>query len=331
MVRSFWVRFHQMYRDKAFNTVAARSGRGRGRGLGRGRGGGSGGSGGGGGGSGGSGGVQQIVVGGRGSGGTDRQQVSGPSLDEGKGVASRSRELSTEERKAAQFVSTVQACGIEVVVFDMDCTLTSLHSGGSLPRDQLGHFQRSISPSALVTIPQLLAAGVRVAVATFSDDLYTTPGIFMSPRAASMQIAGRALAKAVLGCFLSPEQIAHIPLITLNPNLYSLQHKKVLESLFLGKISDLAESHGCSSAALTRELGSYPPPKDKTWHLHVVSELFGLPLAKLCLIDDSPNNVASALAMGCGGVEVREREGLQWEDLIFWCESIGKSRSRSNP
>lgn len=248
--------------------------------------------------------------------GTTRQDPYRPSMDESKG-STRNRAPSTEESKAATFVSTVRACGIEVVVYDMDRTLTGLHSGGSLPRSQLSQFKRSISLTARVTIPQLLAAGIRVAVATFSDDLYTTPGIFMTPKAASMQIAGRALATSVLGSFLSPEEIAQIPLITLNPNLYSTspQHRKVLEGLFLDKIVDLAESHGCNPEALTSKVGSYPPPRDKTWHLQILCELFGLPPAKLCLIDDSRDNVRSALVLGCAGIEVREREGLEWEDL----------------
>jgi len=67
----------------------------------------------------------------------------------------------------------------------------------------------------------------------------------------------------------------------------------------------------------------YPPLQYKAWHLHVVSLLLDLDFKDLCLIDDSDDNVVSALKLGSVGVKVPLRQGLSWADLtVLTSESL---------
>jgi len=217
--------------------------------------------------------------------------------------------------------------GIKCVVFDMDKTLVSMHSGGSLPTSRLGSYVKSVSPVCKALVPMLISSGIRIAIATFSDDLYTS-GIAGFPTAeASDRISGARLTQQVLSSFLDAKTLTQIPIVTLNPALYPAAPEKDPRREFLKeKVISIGERSGFRGKKLEQFVhvcNKYPPLQNKAWHLHVVSMLLDFEFKDLCLIDDSDDNVISALKLGSVGVKVPLRQGLSWPDLtILTSESL---------
>jgi hypothetical protein len=218
------------------------------------------------------------------------------------------------------FCSDVVRRGIKCVVFDMDKTLVSLHSGGSLPKSRLNQYLESTSEVGRALIPALLAQGIRVSIATFSDDLYTS-GIAGFPNASSSQrISGLSLTNEVLSAFLPIETVHSIPIVTLNPALYpSVTDDDPRRSFLREKIVTIGQKFlNAGSADYTQFVSlcaTYPPLPNKSHHLQIISNLLGLDLRELCLIDDSDDNVIAAIKAGASGMNVPLRNGLAWEDL----------------
>lgn len=246
------------------------------------------------------------------------------------------------------FIKTLKGLGVRVVVLDMDKTVTAQHSGGAIPRgDPLQAFVKSITPVARLLIPALIKAGFQLAIATFSDDLYTHTS---SGTASSNFIAGNALVRAVLSDIVTEEQIRQMPIVTLNPGLYeattAAKHAKLegfyrekLETLLntheeLGRpqrerdrLKNSAEGKGTSNVvqpfnpkALAAQF-RYPPPPCKHLHLQLLTELYQCEPRAVCLIDDTIENVQKARASNYVGVEVRPvPSGLDAGDLTMFME-----------
>jgi hypothetical protein len=167
----------------------------------------------------------------------------------------------------------------------------------------------------------LILSGIRVSVATFSDDLYTS-GIAGFPTAESSdRISGARLTQQVLASFLDSKLLNQIPIITLNPALYPPAPEKDPRREFLKeKVISIGQRGGFREKKLEQFVhvcNKYPPLQNKAWHLHVVSLLLDLDFKDLCLIDDSDDNVISALKLGAVGVKVPLRQGLSWADLTI--------------
>lgn len=219
------------------------------------------------------------------------------------------------------FLDDIERRGVKCVVFDMDKTLVSMHSGGSLPMSRLDSYINSVSPVCKALVPLLLSAGIRVSVATFSDDLYTS-GVAGFPTAeASERVSGARLTQKVLASFLEPKMLNQILIVTLNPALYPPCPEKDPRREFLReKVISIGKKAGFRDKQLEQFVhvcNTYPPLQNKAWHLHVLSLLLDLDFKDFCLIDDSDDNVISALKLGAVGVKVPLRQGLSWTDLTI--------------
>jgi len=252
-------------------------------------------------------------------------------------VATPSAALPAE---VTSFLSILRSHSIRCVVFDLDRTLVSLHSGGSVSASELSTFARSLSPAARLLIPALVHAGIGVAVATFADDLYST--------FKRHQVAGLPLVRRVLGeleCFRDESKLDDVHAICLNPDLYSVEvayrsataiaeqkrmksaaatsssssfshhsspRSNSRQSFFHAKLSQLGFS---PSDAHWTEVSVYPPPPFKTAHLTLLSKKLNVPLNQMMLIDDSDDNVMAAAEAGAYGLRLTKKRGLLLSDL----------------
>ena len=145
-------------------------------------------------------------------------------------AAAAANSASSPTHACAAFIARLHALRITTVVFDMDHTLTAAHSQGAIPATSLADYLASLSPASAALLPLLLSSGFHVAIATFSDDLYThSPSLFpfffnppaASPTAAPTYYSGRPLVSALLSTFLKPEQLASVLTVALHPDLYT--------------------------------------------------------------------------------------------------------------
>jgi phosphoglycolate phosphatase-like HAD superfamily hydrolase len=119
------------------------------------------------------------------------------------------------------FVSFLRANSLQVVVFDMDRTLVSQHSGGCVPASSLNSFAASLTPASRALIPFLMSEGLHVAVATFADDLYAS---YRTDSVAGVSLVRRVLREC--SCFQGAEGLRlleeRVAITTLNPDLYDI-------------------------------------------------------------------------------------------------------------
>lgn len=254
------------------------------------------------------------------------------------------------------FVDFLKGLGVRVVVLDMDKTLTSQHSGGAINQGEpLNEFVNSVTPVARQLILALIKSEFQLAVATFSDDLYTLGPAGGPPKNV---VAGTDLVCTVLGSILTEDQIRRIPIVTLNPGLYQATtqqaqarharleafYREKLETLFtaheetgrlnrerererLKKSSDGKQAGGSLSyiqpfdpKALAAQF-RYPPPPFKDLHMQLLAELYQCEPRTMCLIDDTIENVQNARANNYVGVEVRSApSGLDAGDLALFMD-----------
>jgi hypothetical protein len=233
------------------------------------------------------------------------------------------------------FLAFLQKNSIRCVVFDMDKTLVTMHSGGCVPREELIQFAESITPTARLLIPFLIASDIRVAVATFADDLYASYG--------RNQVAGVELVRTVLSelpCFQQPQQLDAVPIVTINPALYDVERKfrsalgaaagqqeqakmksalsssssppSELETFFTSKLAafGLDASHPSWSVC-----SAFPPADFKCLHLQWIAARLHLQLHELMLIDDRDENVTAAVEQGSWGCYLGRKKGIELADL----------------
>jgi hypothetical protein len=157
-------------------------------------------------------------------GGENRQVESGTTCDSAE-----------EARVAAAFAHAMVERGVRCVVFDMDQTLVAMHSRGSLARFQLPAYIASLSAACRVTIPALLAANVRVAVASFSDDLYTSGLVGFPSSTVDTDLSGRVA--GVITVFTIPAHLLSY-ILSLFSTLYpfnSANYIILLSKIMLGE------------------------------------------------------------------------------------------------
>lgn len=236
------------------------------------------------------------------------------------------------------FVALIKSHGIQCVAFDMDRTLVSQHSGGAVSSNGVDEFAESMTRACRLLIPYLLDQGVKVAVATFADDLYASYS--------RNSIAGVELVKRVLGELpvfdgqMGRERLRHVPIVTINPDLYvvettrggsgsaaaeeqrrmksaasasSAEKTKELQSFFESKLSDFGFDTMHPS---WKVCAAFPPAPFKNHHLTMIGAKSGLHRHQLLLIDDRDENVDAAVESGAWGLYLQGlKKGLMVSDL----------------
>jgi len=170
---------------------------------------------------------------------------------------------------------------------------------------------------------------VMVVVATLSDDLYLelvkhsrgdlNPDEFL---------CGDQLAKALLKDVLG-ERVEKLTVVTLNPSLYQENSPEDpgqydTKTFYLTKLKAFGvpdegapEVKG-ADAEDVRELHKFPPLPYKNCHLRMLKVKYGVPIQQMLLIDDRPENLFDAQALGAYTMGVRNDAGLDWMDLEDW-------------
>jgi len=138
------------------------------------------------------------------------------------------KKISVEHQKSLEaFLSALTERKIKAVVFDMDRTIIAQHSRGAILESKLLQFLSTISPVVEVLIPYLLDKGIKVAIATLSDDFYskllTERDKRMGKTRDSVYLSGAELVKKILAKFLTIAQLKEVIMVTLNPDLYSAE------------------------------------------------------------------------------------------------------------
>lgn len=103
---------------------------------------------------------------------------------------------------------------IKVVVFDMDQCIVKAHSNGCLLRSQLQYYLNEISYDFILLSKILKQNHIKLAIATFSDELEVSNWLYKSK-----YIIGKELVDIVLNTSL-PELVKDFYIVTYNPLLY---------------------------------------------------------------------------------------------------------------
>ncbi len=183
-----------------------------------------------------------------------------------------------------QAITILKGVGVTVVAFDVDLTITQIHSRGiAVDDDKLQAYKRqnrimdgelplasawvdSIVPDFVAFVPRLLEAGINVTLATFGDDAYT------QTMGQSFGICGHALVTRLLRSVF-PES-----------TVQSILRYSVLLAPHLHPEDDI--------------------PMDKTVHLACIAEAYHVDPGQVLLLDDQPRNVISAIEGGYQALHV---------------------------
>ena len=109
-------------------------------------------------------------------------------------------------------VARLIALGIRVVAFDMDQTAVSQHSRGRLKREDLNQYLDQATPDFLALVPLLYSRGLKLAIATHSDEAE-----FGGEVQPETHILGEELARALVQKHFSPQIASAFHLIAYNP------------------------------------------------------------------------------------------------------------------
>jgi hypothetical protein len=125
--------------------------------------------------------------------------------------------MASETEAIHTLVTTIQTLGIQLVVFDFDCTAYRKHTGGvlSIPADTLlatiATMVHDMTPSFTRIVPLLLEKGIHVAIGTFGDALTNTS------LGKSLRIGGEPLIRPILDGIFGSLVSSNIPIFALNP------------------------------------------------------------------------------------------------------------------
>mmetsp|Transcript_127141 Transcript_127141/g.283420 ORF Transcript_127141/g.283420 Transcript_127141/m.283420 type:complete len:216 (+) Transcript_127141:116-763(+) len=184
-----------------------------------------------------------------------------------------------ESQRCDRFVAWVVSSGLEVVVFDMDHTMSGMHCGSGLPIDQCHTYIEATSADfaeaarALHRIP-----GLHLAVATGSDPCeYDIEG-----QSRETHILGPDLAEAVIR-YHCPEALPGFEIMV---------------------------------GYDWRLHGERSEEKGKRYHMQKIAAHYGVAFSRMLLIDDTPSNLENE--DGWHGVLVRDAsKGFRFEDCLF--------------
>jgi len=262
---------------------------------------------------------------------------------------------STDDKdRAKQVIQRLRARKIKCIMFDMDKTMMSKHSQGSISSSELAGFLDSLTKPTMAFISACLEANIDVAVVTFSDDLYC--------EGEADQLAGRSLVRPILRKFLSESEADRVFIIDVNPDLYK-SHGGLLEAIkaneekkaqaakqekksrpdawFFNQPRDvigsrawyLAEDNrrfyrrkmdnllaqrragGAIPEKLLVDCCYYPPMLYKNHHMNVCQALTGHEFHEMMLIDDSESNIIAAKRLCRDTIHVKGEAGFQWHHM----------------
>jgi hypothetical protein len=297
-----------------------------------------------------------------GMGGSSSSSTSSSSIPNNSHLnTSISRVGSISSSELSTFVNHLRSLNIQCVVFDLDRTLVSQHSGGCVPAEQLETFANSLTETSRILLPYLLENGFHIAVATFADDLYS--------QYAKGNVAGVTLVRRVLRecpCFgADTEQaknaLASVPIITINPDLYQIEEKRsihtnsansaaaaeeqgrmiqqsnISENSAIGKLrtfyhTKVIEFGIDSTHSSWLNVSSFPPIPFKNRHLELISSKLNIPIHSLLLIDDRDENCYGALEIGAHALFLTPpKKGLKKNDIQIQNikKPIGKQTSNT--
>ena len=189
------------------------------------------------------------------------------------------------------FLGWVQKNEFDVVVWDMDCTMSSGHCGAGLPFEKLGEYIVGCSSDFIAAVKAVVeydqshaSSGRKIhfAVATGSDPYeYNLPG-----QSTSTHILGPDLARAVIE--------HHCP-----------------EALYLFEFMI-----GFDCRLHTEEFVGHPLNiEGKRHHMRSIQQHFNVPFKNMVLIDDSASSLVNE--DGWSAVKVNGKEGFKIEHVCM--------------
>jgi hypothetical protein len=207
-------------------------------------------------------------------------------LDVGSAVIQYMMAVPSSENRSQFFLDWLDTNGFEVVVWDMDKTMSAKHCGSGLLRVDMQEYVDHASPD-FITVMKALSNQrednrmVRCAVATGSDPLeYSLPG-----QSKESHILGPDLAKALVS-YHCPEAMSLFDIMVgFDYRLHSCDGKE-----------------GCLNM------------KGKRHHMRLIKEHLNVPFEKMVLIDDTPSCLVNE--EGWSGVLVKGAAGFLVEHCL---------------
>jgi len=71
-----------------------------------------------------------------------------------------------------EFIFKLKQNNVSLVCFDMDGTITGLHSHGILLKIKLGKYAERVSEAFKIAVPRLLKEGIKIGIVSFTDIKY---------------------------------------------------------------------------------------------------------------------------------------------------------------
>mmetsp|Transcript_40078 Transcript_40078/g.98498 ORF Transcript_40078/g.98498 Transcript_40078/m.98498 type:complete len:238 (+) Transcript_40078:169-882(+) len=200
-----------------------------------------------------------------------------PVLGQQTGAAAAAAQQQGLSARCAAFVDWLDQRGFQVVVFDMDRTMSSGHCGQGLKREDLQGYLNSVSRDFVEASLALSSLGRhKLAVATGSDPL-------------EYDIPGQGRDTHILGPDLATEVIRY----------WCVEALPQFE-VILGYDCEL---HGGAAEN-----------KGKRFHMRVISQHYGVPMQNMVLFDDSQGCLENE--EGWTGIKVKDSIGFRFEDCF---------------
>ena len=188
----------------------------------------------------------------------------------------------TMDETAVRVAEAMKSRGIAVVAFDMDQTISRLHSQGRMTKpDTDGSFEAFVTgttPSFVAMVAALRHVDIQVAVATHSDQIEYD----RLPRGRADHLLGEDLVRPLLARTV-PYHARNFFVVAYNPRRHGLE-------------------------------GSLPENRAKNRHMRLISEHYGVPLAQCLLFDDDEHNVRHT--RGCNVYLVNAERGFHLDDAV---------------
>ena len=213
-----------------------------------------------------------------------------------------------EDGSAAHFVDWIERHSFEVIVFDMDCTMSTSHCGSGLPREKLSEYISNASNDFVKALRALClistTKSIKCAVATGSDPLeYDLPG-----QSKETHILGPDLAAAVVK--------------------HHCQDALPLFEVMVGYDDRLHNDNNSNTASTEQTTGSGNQAENrsgKRHHMRLIQKHYGVPFQRMVLFDDYEGSLANE--DGWVGVKVDGNRGFRFADLHAFAPELNPADS----
>eukprot|EP00968_Pinguiococcus_pyrenoidosus_P013537 scaffold1227_cov256-Pinguiococcus_pyrenoidosus.AAC.5 len=229
-----------------------------------------------------------------------------------KRSADFARRQDTAIRLAFRIGEELRTLGIEVVVFDMDHTMSRHHCGEGLDRDDLDKYIGGVSEDFVVFAPFLAAEGFKLAVGRPSRLRSDVHCVFWGVLGMVYRCNGlRVLHNCATATPAFPLCLARWPLDRIQTStiltaraqkptfwariLRQRSSRRTAETFVLRGPArpELRSALTCEahSGYDSRRHGSDPEEKGKRYHMRKIREFYDTSFEKMLLIDDSPRSL----------------------------------------